>query len=104
MKINILSGQGNLNILMGFITDPEMKDLYIELEKLSTIDKNIYNNFFLEFGDYTSLTILNCTISVDSNRVTTNNVSTENLEIDFNTLDNDQKLNVEQFLDLLGRI
>jgi len=104
MELNILSSQADSNLLMGFITDPEMKDLYIVLEDLSTIDKNLYNNFFLEFGDHANLIVSNCTIQLETNRVTVNNVSNDTLEVDFNSLDNDQQLIVEQFIDLLNRI
>lgn len=104
MEINILSSQANLNLLMGFITEPELKDVSIVFEDLSVIDKNIYSNFFLEFGSTASLKIKNCTSQVESNRITQDIVSDEFVEFDFDTLDNDQKLNVEQFLDLLGRI
>jgi hypothetical protein len=101
MKINILSSQANSNLLMGLITDPEQKDVSINRDTLSNINKEIYDNFFTEFGNHCGIDIDNCSIDFDANRVTIDSVSSDPVQLDYQTLNEESKQIVDEFIILL---
>jgi len=98
MNINILSGQALSNQLMGLVTDPIQTDIYIKREELSITDGEIYDNFFAEFGNHSGLNISNCSIAMDCNRVTTEVVLNDMVELDYSLLSEDSKQIVDEFL------
>jgi len=101
MNINILSGNGNSDLLMGLITDPDQTDVFINRENLSNTNREIYDNFFTEFGNHDCLNISNCEVDLEANRVTIDNVSHGTIELDYLLLGEDSKQIVDEFLILL---
>jgi hypothetical protein len=104
MNINIISSQANSNLLMGYVTAPIMQDVFIDSSILSVTDKEIYDNFFAEFGNHVGFNISNCEIECDFNRVTTDVVVTDQLNLDFDTLTEMQQLIVVEFIVLLETV
>jgi len=100
MNINIISGQADSNIIMGMVTAPVIKNIYLDRALMSNTDREIYDNFILFFGSFSSLNISNCAAAIDCNRVSTDSVSIDSLELDYLLLSSESKQIVDDFLTL----
>lgn len=106
MSFTVLMGNsGELNAEVTFGTTIDYKPFSLDIDQATPAQQKICADFFALVGGHATVTIINSAHEfIDCNYIVASGVETDVVDVDYNSLSNDDKIKIDEFASLLNNI